>query len=287
VEADSAAAVVGEEEVSVVEAVAGSEALVAEGDSVAAAAGQAGNTNRQALMASMTLDELVTQLRAAYGSRLASVLLYGSAAGGDHIADRSDYNVAVLLESLDASQLSAASAVARAWREAGNPPPMTMTVDEWRRSSDIFPMEYADIIERHKLLFGASPLDGITVSPADLRLQLEQQVMGKLLQLRQGALLAGTDGKRQVELISASLSTMMVLFRAVLRLHGERPEGDNTAIATRVGTLAAFDAEPFLRAVQHVRGTRTLSPSDAGAVLGGYLTSIEALNRYLDRFTTT
>jgi hypothetical protein len=238
-------------------------------------------------MASMTLDELVTQLRAAYGSRLASVVLYGSAAGGDHIADRSDFNVVVLLDSLDVSQLAAASAVARAWREAGNPPPMTMTVAEWRRSSDIFPMEYADIIERHRLLFGQSPLDGITVSRADLRLQLEQQVMGKLLQLRQGALLAGTEGKRQVELISASLSTMRGLFRAVLRLHGERPEGDNIATATRVGALTGFDPAPFVRAVEHVRGARTLPPAEAGAVLAGYLTSIETLNRYLDQFTTT
>ena len=32
----------------------------------------------------MTLDELVTQLRAAYGAQLASVVLYGSAATGEH-----------------------------------------------------------------------------------------------------------------------------------------------------------------------------------------------------------
>ena len=49
-------------------------------------------------MAKMTLDELVTQLRAAYRERLASVVLYGSAAGGDHIPNRSDYNVLVLLD---------------------------------------------------------------------------------------------------------------------------------------------------------------------------------------------
>jgi hypothetical protein len=236
-------------------------------------------------MASMTLDDLVTQLRSAYGSRLSSVVLYGSAAGGDHIQNRSDYNVLVLVDSVDASDLAAASAVARAWNDAGNPPPMTMTVDEWRRSSDIFPMEYADIMERHRVLHGEPPFDGIAVAPSDLRLQLEQQVMGKLLQLRQGALLAGTDGKRQTELVAASLSTMMVLFRAVLRLHGERPEGDNAAIAARVGALAGFDAAPFVRAVRHVRGAEKLSGSEPGQVLGGYLGAIERLNHYLDRFS--
>ena len=142
-------------------------------------------------MATMTLDELVRQLRAAYNERLASVVLYGSAAGGDHIPDRSDYNVLVLLDAIDSAELDAsssvaASAVARAWREAGNPPPMTMSVEEWRRSADIFPREYADILERNRVLHGEPPFGGISVSPTDLRLQLEQQVMGQLLQLRPG-----------------------------------------------------------------------------------------------------
>jgi predicted nucleotidyltransferase len=240
-------------------------------------------------MATMTLDELVTQLRAAYRERLASVVLYGSAAGGDHIPNRSDYNVLVLLESIDSAQLDSASAVAatavaRAWREAGNPPPMTMSVEEWRRSADIFPMEYADILERNRVLHGAPPFEGISVAPSDLRLQLEQQVMGKLLQLRQGALLAGTDGKRQTELIAASLSTMRVLFRAVLRLHGERPPGDNIATATRVGALGGFDPTPFVRAARHVRGEARLATTESGQVLGGYIAGIEHLSRHLDRF---
>jgi hypothetical protein len=243
-------------------------------------------------MATMTLDELVTQLRAAYKERLTSVVLYGSAAGGDHIPDRSDYNVLVLLDSIDITHVNqpstaAASAVARAWREAGNPPPMTMSVEEWRRSSDIFPMEYADILERHRVLHGDPPFAGISVASTDLRLQLEQQVMGKLLQLRQGVLLAGGDAKRQSELIAASLSTMMVLFRAVLRLHGERPPADNAATATRVGALAGFDPAPFLRAVRHVRGEAKLSSEEAGAVLGRYVTAIEQLSRHLDQYTAS
>jgi hypothetical protein len=235
-------------------------------------------------MATMTLDDLVTQLRAAYGARLNSVVLFGSAAAGEHIPKRSDYNVLLLLNEIDASALASASAVARAWSDAGNPPPMTMTVDEWRGSADVFPMEYADILDRHRVLYGTPPFDGVSVSMRDLRMQLEHQAMGKLLQLRQGALLAGTDGKRQVELIAASLSTMMVLFRAVLRLKGEKPDADNAALAQRVGTLAGFDAAPFVRAVQHVRGEQKLESGDAGAVLAGYIAGMRQLQRYLDAY---
>jgi hypothetical protein len=232
-------------------------------------------------MATMTLDDLVTQLRSAHGDQLASVVLYGSAAAGQQTR-RSDYNILLLLHRIDASTLAAASAVARAWRDAGNPPPMTMTLEEWRGSADIFPMEYADIMERHRVLHGS--LEPVPVAMDNLRLQLEQQAMGKLLQLRQGALLAGTDAKRQGELVSASLSTMMVLFRAVLRLHGERPPEDNAALAQRVGAVAGFDPAPFATAVQHSRGTTKLG--DAGTVLAGYLDGIQRLNAYLDHYSS-
>src|ERR1700694_5510163 len=132
-------------------------------------------------MANMTLDELVAQLKSAYGDALRSVVLYGSAAAGEHIPKRSDYNVLVLADSLDVAHLRAAAAVARAWADSGNPAPMTLTSSECRSSSDIFPMEYSDILERHRVLFGAPPFDGISVSRANLRLQVAREAMGKML----------------------------------------------------------------------------------------------------------
>jgi len=234
----------------------------------------------------MTLEELVTQLRSAYGGHLSSIVLYGSGVAGDFVKGKSDYNVLVLLDRIDVSTLAAASAVARAWREFGNPPPLTMTVDEWHRSADVFPMEYADILQRHRVLFGSPPFEGISVSRDHLRLQLEQQVMGKLLQLRQGTLLAGMEGKRQLELIADSLSTIMVLFRATLRLKGEQPPTENVAVVDRVATLAGFDGSPFARAVRHLRGEQKIHAHDAGAVLTQYLSGVERLDAYLDTFTT-
>src|SRR5436309_7695391 len=138
-------------------------------------------------MAKMTLDEFVSQLRAPFGSELRAVVLYGSGAGGEHVPKKSDYNVLVLVDSFSESKLAGASAAARAWSDAGNPPPLTLTLEEWRGSADIFPMEYADVLERHKLLYGELPTD-VRVNPGDLRLQLEHEAMGTLLQLRRGVL---------------------------------------------------------------------------------------------------
>jgi hypothetical protein len=184
-------------------------------------------------------------------------------------------------------ELRAAGAVAQSWGESGNPPPMTMTTAEWRSSADIFPMEYADVLERHRVLYGTPPFEGIVVSKADLRLQVENQAMGKLLRMRQAIMAAGTDGKRQMALLEDSLSSLMVLFRAITRLIGEVPTTDYVALSEGVAGKASFDAAPFVRVVRHVRGEQKLSSADAPGVLAGYLAGLEQLVRYLDRFTAT
>jgi hypothetical protein len=232
----------------------------------------------------MTLDELVSQLQTVYGPQLHAVVLYGSAAAGEHIPKRSDYNVLVVVDELTMQHMRAEAAVARAWRESGNPPPLTMTRAEWRGSADIFPMEYADILERHRVLYGTAPFDDITVDRRHLRLQLEHQAMGKLLKLRQGVLASGGDQKAQVELLAASLSTIMVVFRAVERLHGAVPPTDYDRLSRDVARRVGFDAEPFVRVVRHVRGEDRIRPADATTVLAGYIDGMSRLVAYLNRY---
>ena len=236
-------------------------------------------------MAKMTLEDLVTQLRAAFRDELRAVVLYGSAAvsAGEQVPKKSDYNVLVLVDSLGADRLAGASAAARAWADAGNPPPLTLTVEEWRGSADIFPMEYADVLQRHRVLHGELPTD-VRVDPVHLRLELEHEAMGTLLQLRRGALAAGNDGRAQLELLEASASTVMVIFRALLRLRGETPALDNAALVDQVAAVARLDSAPFQRVVQHRRGEITLRSKEAAPVLAAYLDGMQRLVRYLDRF---
>ena len=233
----------------------------------------------------MTLDELVSQLQNAYGTTLRSVVLYGSATAGEHIAKKSDYNVLVVLDAVPLDRLAAVGAVLKAWGEAGNPPPMMFTASEWQSSADVFPMEYADILDRHRVLYGPDPCVGITVARDDLRLEVEQQALGKLLHLRRGVMAAGIDDKADVELLEASLSAIMVVFRGVARLHGDVPPQDYAELSRSVAAKAGFDVAPFERLVRHVRGEAKIPRPEARQVLAGYLAGMESLVAYLDRFT--
>jgi hypothetical protein len=215
---------------------------------------------------------------------LRSVVLFGSAVAGEHRPNKSDYNVLVIVDALPLDRLRAVAAVSRAWAEDGNPPPMTFTTREWKGSGDIFPMEYADILERHRVLFGTLPVDGISVKPADLRLQVEHQTMGKLLQLRQAIMGAGGDTALQLDVLEKSLSTLMVIFRAIVRLNGQVPSQDYEALTLSVAERAGFSPEPFVRVIRHARGTEKLPRDKASVILEEYLTAMERLVTYLDEF---
>jgi hypothetical protein len=236
-------------------------------------------------MAKMTLDDLVAQLRAAYGSALRAMVLYGSAAGGEHHAEHSDYNVLVIVRDLSIESMRAASAAGRAWVEAKNPPPLTLTEAEWRSSVDVFAIEHADIRDRHKMLYadaGYDPLQGITIAPHDLRFQLEYEAMGTLLRLRRHILGSSDDAADRAKLLAASASQVLVLFRTLLRHAGETPPEDNEALCRAAGKRAGFDPAPFVEVVGHRRGAAKLTGTRVNDVLAGYHTGLQRVVAYVD-----
>jgi len=235
-------------------------------------------------MAKMTLDGLVAQLSAIYGGDLVCAALYGSAARGERLERHSDINVFVVVERITMEHLRKEAPLAQSWREAGNPPPLTLTRAEWVGSADIFPIEYADILAFHKVLAGALPIEGVSVSPDHLRLQLEHEAMSKLLRLRHAVMQAGRDAKGQLAVMEDASSTMLVLLRALLRLLGEEPPADSEAVCARVRERCGIDTSPWARVVRHLRGREALAPRDAEVLVEGYLGSAQALVTYLDRY---
>ena len=236
-------------------------------------------------MAKMKLDDLVSQLRAAYGDALSAVVLYGSAAGGEHHAKRSDMNILVIAKTLTVSSMRAAGAVARAWGEAGHPPPLTLTEAEWRSSVDVFAMEHADILQRHKILYAAPPFDlkyGVTVSLRDLRLQLEYEALGMLLRLRGRVLTSDHDAAQRLETLVSGTSQVLVLFRAILRLRDEVPPADNEELCRLAASRAGFDASPFIAVLAHWRGEKTMDAGQLDGVLAAYHAGLERVVAYLD-----
>ena len=167
----------------------------------------------------MTPQQLTQRLHAVCGANLTSVILYGSAVTGDHVGKRSNFNVLVVLERLGVDELQALAPLVRSWVKAGHPAPLLLTATGLVRSADVFPLEIADIKAGHEVLFGEDVVRDLPVHDANLRVQLEHELRGKLLQLRQRYVLAQGRPKQVTELMVQSLSTFLVLCRGALRLY--------------------------------------------------------------------
>ena len=233
-------------------------------------------------MAQMTLEELVRQLTLVHGAGLRCVALYGSTVRGEQIARTPNLNVLVLVDTIDMEHLKREASVARAWREAGHPPPLTLTMTEWRTSSDIFPMEYADILAHYRVLHGALPAERPTVRREDLRLQLEHETLSKLFRLRHAVLSSGGEQRALLEMIESSASSIMALLRATLRLAGEEPPAESAAALDRVQVVTGINTATFRRVLGHSRGDAKVKEADATSLSANYLASMAELVAWVD-----
>jgi Nucleotidyltransferase domain len=229
------------------------------------------------------LAQLVEKLQKAYGDRLVSVVLYGSAAAGDHHPHFSDYNVLCVLSEITSRQLAAGEEVFRWWREQGSPSPLLLTEQEVATSTDCFAIEFNDIKRCHKLLFGRDIITSLVVDDVFYRAQVEHDLRAKVLRLRQKAsgMLSEDDLLRR--LLLDSVSTFCVLFRHALLLHGVDAPAKKRDVLARAAEKFGFDAKACHQLLD-VREEK-IKPRDIAPVpvLDAYLQSISLVIDAVDK----
>src|SRR5437867_5535617 len=164
------------------------------------------------------LQGLVEGLHQAVARRLRSVVLYGSAARGDHHPAASDLNVIVVLESLDPSTLEALAPAVRRFVRKGHPIPQLFSPDLIAASADSFPIEFVDIRGGRTVLHGEDPFGAVVVERGPLRLQLEREVKEKLMRLREGYVIVHDRSSALKRLLTRSYPAFAALFRGALHL---------------------------------------------------------------------
>lgn len=229
------------------------------------------------------LNQLVEKLRTAYGDRLVSVILYGSAAVGDHHGRYSDINILCVLTGVTPRELADSTSVFQWWRRLGNPSPLLLSAEEVRTSADSFAIEFHDIRERRRVLHGADPIDTLEIDDRYYRAQVEHELRAKLLRLRQKA--AGVLNDRDVlrTLLADSLSTFCVLFRHALLLAGRRAPFEKREIVEEARVAFGIDPAPFSELLdlrEEKKKPRDVNPEP---LLAGYMNQIETVINAVDR----
>jgi hypothetical protein len=192
-----------------------------------------------------SLKHFVEDLRVTHKENLASVMLYGSAALGDEMAERFGLNVLVALHNITPEDLKLAQAPAREWRRLGQPLPVYFTLRELSEAADVFPIEFHQMARTRRVLFGRDPFEFVKLSNENLRHQTEYELRGKLIQLRRSYIPASTSPEKLAGLMSESLGSFSSLFRPVLILHDvEPPVAKQEAVRATV-KLLGLDGDVF------------------------------------------
>lgn len=220
------------------------------------------------------LEQLVAKLTKALEARLESVILYGSAAEEVRRDKWSDLNVFCVVDEVDRSMLEAVEPVMRWWRGQSHPAPLLMGAAEVSGSTDCFPIEFHDMLERRRVLYGRDAIAGLEIDYSFYRAQVEHELRAKQIRLRQKAAGAMADGDLLIRLMAESLSTFLVLSRHALRLAGKEAPFERREVASKVEEAFGADAGAFYTLLSHREGTLKLRHAEAGALYDRYMETI-------------
>ena len=230
------------------------------------------------------LNRLVDDLRAAYGENLASIVLYGSVAAGDHVELRSDHNLLIVLKRIALEDLRLSQTTIRDWLSLGQPMPVYFTVEELKRAADVFPIEFLQMEQARKVLHGGDPFELVEISSANLRHQTEYELRTKLIQLRRLYIPASASAEKLAALMNDSLASFAALFRAVLVLHGQEPPVGKAQSVRATVSLLKLDGSPFEKIFElRAKAKSTLTEAESNRVFAAYMTQIERVIEDVDR----
>lgn len=163
------------------------------------------------------LDKFIEELKNNLGDNLVSVIAFGSKANVEDA--KNNLNLMIVTNLLTAENLYTSVKPVQKWVKAKNPIPVIMNKDEWYSSFDVYAIEYADIKENYRIVYGEDLVPSICVNKYFLRLQCESELKNLLLKYKNCFLMNIKSDREMKKILGNVIKTLLVIFRSVLRLH--------------------------------------------------------------------
>jgi len=234
-----------------------------------------------------TPDEIIPEFTDAYqrifGEGLISIVLYGSGARGAYIRRRSDLNFLICLTEEGIKELDKAFKLVASWRRRRVTTPLFMTNEYIVASLDAFPLEFLNIKLHYRVVWGKDPLKGIKINQKQLRLQVEREVKGKLLQLRGAYLTSRGWGINLAVLASQSLTALVSIFQGILYLRGKEIPDQRGDVIKAIAAETGLAAEPFVRLLEVKEGESKPSARVMKGLMKSYIAEVSRLTTWVDK----
>jgi len=206
---------------------------------------------------------LAGDLQRIFATRLQSLVTYAQEQG-----EEGGIHTLALVDSLTFQDLAACVPLVPSWHRAGFAVPLVLTREEFRRTLDVFPVEYGNIIAHHTVILGRDPFAGMAVGEADLRRACEAQAKSHLIHLREGFLESGGQARTIARMIAASAPALRALLANIDALDPG----------------AASDAGLTPELVGQISSAESTTISEPSALLSRYVQAVERLWQHVDRW---
>lgn len=227
--------------------------------------------------------KLIVEIQKVLGERLMSVILYGSGASEESSTYNSDVNLIVITDELYASDLKNCSKAISKWVATGNPAPIFLSKEEWIASTDIYPMEYADIKDRHRVLYGQNLVENIAFSRENLRLQCELETKNLLMRFRQSYLINSRNMKILKTSFIPIIKSCMAIFKAILRLQEIEIPCSPSEITDKAAELSQINKELFKKLLLYKEKQYNLKDKEITSISEELIDSLDKLLKYTDK----
>jgi hypothetical protein len=217
-----------------------------------------------------------------FGKDLVSLIVYGSAAGGFYVKGKSDINLLVVLTPEAVNSLEEILPKVEFWRKRSVAVPWVMTKQFIAGSLDCYPIEFLNMQNSHIVIYGEDVLAPLKFKPEDLRLQIEKELKGKLILLRQGYLETEGNIKRLKQLIGRSVISFISIFNALIYLKQAAVPQKKHDTIKELAKLFTFDAELFLSCIDIKEGVDKFSGEELADIFKKYLGEVENLCNIVD-----
>jgi predicted nucleotidyltransferase len=222
------------------------------------------------------------RLQERFGEDLAALVVYGSAARGEHVPKRSDVNLLLVLRRVDAEHLRGAADEVRRARRL-RLAPILLSPDDLARGCDSFAIELTEMQDHRVVIHGEDPFIDLVIDREQLRLQVEHELRSKLMRLRQAYLRHARDPRAVARLMTASVGSFVTLFAAALRLRGEQPAPTRGELAPQLAAAFDLDGELLTRLLMARGGQGRLARREAHELFPRYLAMVESVTAAVDR----
>jgi hypothetical protein len=231
------------------------------------------------------LQAYVKDVKGVFGDQLEGMLLYGSAIRGEFLPGRSNLNILLLVSSYDSALLKQYSSLHRQWSKEQIVVPLFLTEEELRTSAAVFPLEFLEIQELHRVLGGRDPFIGFHVKTDRLREAVVQGLSSHLLRLRQRYVEGGGSDDATMILLPLSITSILPLLRGVQRLLGRPVLSQSDAVIKDVAEQMRLDLQGLLDGLLLKRGQISPGPHEVPRLFDRYLQTATVLTRAVEQLS--